>query len=134
MHDAAISHDFGESPQVVATTDLAALLDRAVSGDVAAAASVYDQVSASAYRLVFLLVGDLEIATEVCARAFSEMWHVWRIAPDRAHRTATAHTWLLMMMHRYATDQVRSMRGGLRPATPSRGRWRRRPGPPPLIA
>ncbi len=135
MQDAVMPHDVEEPPRVVAGPDLAALLDRAVAGDVGAAAAVYDQVSTSAYRLVVLIVGDLEIATEVCARAFDEMWQVWRSAPNRVHRTATARTWLLTMMHRYATDQVRSMRRDVpQDVTPSPRPWQRKPGPPPRVA
>ncbi|MDQ2757864.1 MAG: hypothetical protein M3Y71_15135 [Actinomycetota bacterium] len=97
---------------VMRAPDLAVLLDRAAAGDVKAAAAVYDLVSVSAYRIVLLVVGDAAVATEVCREAFSQVWRVWSDAPDHAYRS-TAQTWLLMTMHRFATDQVRRSHGGV---------------------
>ncbi len=91
-----------------ADPDLSALLDRAAAGDVEAAAAVYDRVSVFAYHLVLLVVGDVEVATEVCRQAFGAVWEGWGATPDHARRRHPVQTWLLMTVHRFATDHCRA--------------------------
>ncbi|MEO3935622.1 sigma factor [Dermatophilaceae bacterium Soc4.6] len=116
MDDVVIPPDVSARPDgrlEVVVADLAGLLDRAVSGDASAAAAAYDLVSVPAYRIVHLVVGDAETASEVCRRGFAHLWDVWSAAPAWVDRPASARTWALMIMHRCATDHVRQVSGGL---------------------
>jgi hypothetical protein len=86
--------------------DLGALLDRAVAGDLAAAAAVYDRVAVSVYRLVHVVVGDGELATAVCRLGYEHLWKAWSAVADGAHRPVSARSWTHAVMHRFASAHV----------------------------
>jgi DNA-directed RNA polymerase specialized sigma24 family protein len=107
---------------VARITDLGLLLDSAVVGDLEAAAAVYDRVSVSVYRMVLVVVGEAELAAEVCRLGFQQLWTAWSAVHDGARRPASAQTWVLMTMHRYAADHVTQRRGAAyrRPLGPAK--------------
>jgi RNA polymerase sigma-70 factor (ECF subfamily) len=84
---------------------LAALLKRAASGDEAAFAELYDEVSPRLYGLVRRVVRDPAQSEEVAQEAFLEIWrHSARFDPARG----SALSWMMTIAHRKAVDRVRS--------------------------
>lgn len=84
---------------------LAALLKRAASGDEAAFAELYDEVSSRLYGLVRRVVRDPAQSEEVAQEVLVE---VWRTATRFDGERGSASTWIHTMAHRRAIDRVRS--------------------------
>lgn len=84
---------------------LAMLLRCAGHGDQDAFAALYDATSARAYGLALRVVGDRALAEEALFEAYLEIWR------SSARLDATGGgpmTWILMVVHRAAVNQVRT--------------------------
>jgi RNA polymerase sigma-70 factor (ECF subfamily) len=82
-----------------------ALLERVASGDRAAFAALYDELSPRVFGLVRRLLVDHSQSEEVTQEIFLEIWQTaTRFDPNKGGAT----TWILTMAHRRAVDRVRA--------------------------
>jgi RNA polymerase sigma-70 factor (ECF subfamily) len=98
------THGCLEAPRQL---DLAALLERAASGDRDAFAQFYDATATAAQGLALRVVGNRALAEEVTQEAYLALWR----AAGRFNRNrGTAFSFLITIVHRRAVDSVRASR------------------------
>lgn len=87
--------------------DDATLAARLAAGDEAALAEVYDRYGAQAYGLAYALVRDPEIAEDVVAEAF---WQLWCGAHSYDPARGSLGAWLCTLVRSRALDRLRAER------------------------
>lgn len=85
--------------------DLEACIARVAVGDEGAFMSLYDQLAAPIFGVVWRVLRDPSQAEEVAQETFLE---IWRLAPRFEPTRASVRTWAIMIAHRRAVDRVRS--------------------------
>ena len=86
-------------------TGLAALLGRVATGDQAAFAALYDDVSPLVYGIAKRVVRDPTHAEEVTQETFVDLW---RLAARFDAARGNVRSWAATIAHRRAVDRVRS--------------------------
>lgn len=82
------------------------LLVRAAGGDTAAFAALYADTAPRAFGLALRVVHDRAHAEDVTQEAYLKIWHT---AARFDARRGSCQTWIFMIVHRVAVDQVRSI-------------------------
>lgn len=94
----AMTADAGRSP--------GDLMRAVASGDEAAFAQLYDDVSPRVFGLIRRIVVDPAIAEEVCQETFLDVWRqAGRFDPGRG----SALSWIFVIAHRRSVDRVRAV-------------------------
>lgn len=93
-------------PKVPAQPTIAAsAIERAGSGDQAAFAEFYDEVSGVVFGTILRVIRNQAIAEEVTQDVFLELW---RLAPRYDRSKGTPAAWAATVARRRAVDRVRS--------------------------
>ncbi|MHC5797578.1 sigma-70 family RNA polymerase sigma factor [Lacisediminihabitans sp. FW035] len=85
------------------------MLAQIATGDQAAFAALYDEISPRVFGLIRRLLVDHAQSEEVTQEVFLEIWqNASRYEPSKGG----ASTWILTMAHRRAVDRIRSSQSG----------------------
>ena len=94
-----------EVPERTTGAELVELLLRTSRGDADAYAALYDATSPLVFGITRRVLRAESLAEEVCQEVFAD---VWRLAPRFDPARGTVTSWIAVIAHRRAVDQVRS--------------------------